>query len=91
MRTIVPVEVARGMGINKCKGYGAGLRVARGETIPILGEIKLEGIGGKGGVKMTAQVAAIPKPLASAYEMTEWESGDNSQDWRNRQEAKQGS
>ena len=71
VRTIVPPEATRGMEMKKGKGYGGGFRVANGETIPNLGEVKLEGIGSSGNVKMTAQVAAVTKPLASAFEMTE--------------------
>ena len=71
VRTIVPPEATTGMEMKKGKGYGGGFRVANGETIPNLGEVKLEGIGSSGNVKMTAQVAAVTKPLASAFEMTE--------------------
>ena len=70
VRTIVPPEATTGMTLKK-KGNGGGFRVANGDTIPNLGEAKLQGIGSMGGVSMTAQVAAITKPLASAYEMTE--------------------
>ena len=58
------------MTIKKSRGNG-GFRVANGHTIPNLGEVKLEGLGDNGNVKMTAQVAAVTKPLASAFEMTE--------------------
>ena len=71
VRTIVPPEAVKGMQLQKGRGIGGGFRVANGETIPNLGEVKLEGIGEKGNAKMTAQVAAVTKPLASAYEMTE--------------------
>ena len=70
VRTIVPLEIAKGMTMKKGKGYGGGFRVASGETIPNIGEVKLEGIGGKGNSKMEAQVAAVTKSLASAFEMT---------------------
>jgi len=70
VRTIVPSEVAKGMTIKKGRSNG-GFRVANGQTIPNLGEVKLEGLGEKGNVKMTAQVAAVTKPLASVFEMTE--------------------
>lgn len=70
MRTIVPPEVAKGMTMKKGRSSG-GFRVANGQTIPNLGEVKREGIGEKGNVKMTAQVAAVTKPLASVFEMTE--------------------
>ena len=54
------------------KGKGRGeFRVADGDIIPNLGEVKLKGIGTEGKVQMTAQVAAVTKPLASAFEMTE--------------------
>ena len=70
VRTIVPPEVAKGITIMIGRGNG-GFRVANGHTIPYLGELKLEGLGEKGNVKMTAQVAAVAKPLASASEMTD--------------------
>ena len=70
VRTIVPPEVAKGMTKKKSRCSG-GFRVANGQTILNLGEVKLEGIGEKGNVKMTAQVAAVTKPLASVFEMTE--------------------
>ena len=31
----------------------------------------MQGLGEKGNVKMTAQVAAVTKPLASAFQMTD--------------------
>ena len=69
VRTFVPLEVANGMTMKKGKGYGGGFRAANGETIPNMEEGKLEGVGGKGNVKMT--VAAVTKPLAFAIEMAE--------------------
>ena len=70
MRTIAPPEAAKGMPTKKGRGHGGRFRVANGETIPKLGEVKLEGLGDKGNVKMTAQVTTVTKPPASAFEMT---------------------
>ena len=70
VRTIVPPIVAEGRNLVRGKGRGE-FRVANGEIIPNLGEVKLKGIGSEGKVQMTAQVAAVTKPLASAFEMTE--------------------
>ena len=71
MRTIIPPEGAEGKEMKKGRGNGGGFRVANGEMIPNLGEVKLEGVGSNGNVRMTAQVAAVTKPLASAFEMVE--------------------
>ena len=73
LRTVAPPEVAKGMTMKKGRSNG-GFRVANGQTIPNLGGVELEGLGEKGNVKLTAQVAAVTKPLASVFEMTE--SGD---------------
>ena len=70
VRTIVPPEAAKGMPIQKARLNG-GFRVANDQTIPNLGEVKLECLGDKGTVKMRARVAAVTEPLASASDMTE--------------------
>ena len=70
VRTIIPPEGAKGQEIKKGRN-GGGFRVANGEMIPNLGEVRLEGVGSNGNVRMTAQVAAVTKPLASAFEMIE--------------------
>ena len=68
VRTTISSEVAEGMNVKKSKGYAGGFRVANGEMMPNMGEVKLEGIGDTGDVKMTAQVEAVTKPLASVFE-----------------------
>jgi hypothetical protein len=73
VKTILPKGAIPGMEVKKGKTTGGAFRVANGEVIPNLGEAKISGhaVIGQSPMKMTAQVAAITKPLASVTEMVD--------------------
>ena len=72
VKTIVPPGAIPGMPIKQTRHTGKTFRVANGNEIPNQGETKIKGRSVEGqAMAITAQVAAITKPLAAANEMVD--------------------
>ena len=72
IKTIVTPDAIPGMKVKKTKNTGKTFRVANGAQIPNLGETIIHGQSENDTkMKITAQVAAITKPLASANELVD--------------------
>ena len=71
-KTIGPTNLVPGMTVYKTKHSGSTFRVANGNTIPNLGEAKLEGKASNGNpIKIKTQIADVTKPFASTSEMVD--------------------
>ena len=72
VKAIVPPGAIPGMSIKHTRHTGKTFRVANGNEIPNQGETKIKGRSVEGqAMAITAQVAAITKPLAAANEMVD--------------------
>jgi hypothetical protein len=72
VKTIVPLGAIPGMVVKQTRNTGKTFRVANGQEIPNQGETKIEGQSVESqAMRITAQVAAITKPLAAANEMVD--------------------
>ena len=73
VKTILPKGAVPGLEVKKGQSSGGAFRVANAEAILNLGEEKVSrhAVTGQSPTKMTAQVAAITKPLASVTEMVD--------------------
>jgi len=72
VKTIVPPGAIPGMVVKATRNTGKTFRVANGQEIPNQGETKIEGQSIEAqAMRITAQVAAITKPLAAANEMVD--------------------
>ena len=72
VETIVPPGAIPGMTMKHIRNTGKTFRVANGQEIPNQGETKIEGQSVEAqAMRITAQVAAITKPLAAANEMVD--------------------
>ena len=71
-KTIGPTNLVPGMKLYKTKLSGSTFRAANGNTIPNLGEVKLEGKASNGNpIKIKTQIADVTKPLAATSEMVD--------------------
>ena len=71
-KTIGPTNLVPRMKLHKTKHSGSTFRVANGNTIPNLGEVKLEGKASNGNpIKIKTQIADVTKPLAATSEMVD--------------------
>ena len=72
VRTIATKDMIPGMNVYRTKNIGSSLRVANGNFIPNLGEVKLEGKSTNGNAMcIKAQVADVTRPLAATAEMVD--------------------
>ena len=72
VKTIIPPGAIPGMVVKQTRNTGKTFRVANGQEIPNQGETKIEGQSVEAqAMRITAQVAAITKPLAAANEMVD--------------------
>ena len=70
--TIVPPETIPGMEVVATKDTGKNYTVANGQLVPNEGATRLAGKSLEGGsMAVTAQVAAVTKPLAAAHEIVD--------------------
>ena len=72
VRTIATKDMIPGMNVYRTKNTGQSFRVANGNHIPNLGEVKLDGKSTNGNAMcIKAQVADVTRPLAATAEMVD--------------------
>ena len=72
VRTIATKDMIPGMNVYRTKNTGSSFRVANGNFIPNLGEVKLDGKSTNGnGMCIKAQVADVTRPLAATAEVVD--------------------